>query len=39
MKKVLLLMLAAAGLYGAWRRVQEDRDDRDLWAEVTDSLD
>ncbi len=39
MKKVLLLLLAAAGTYGVWRRVQEDREDRDLWAEVTDSLD
>ena len=39
MKKVLLLLLAAAGVYGVWRRVQEDREDRDLWAEVTDTLD
>ena len=39
MKKVLLLLLVTAGAYGLWRRVQEDRHDRDLWAEVTDSLD
>jgi hypothetical protein len=39
MKKVLLLLLVAAGAYGVWRRVEEDREDRDLWAEVTDSLD
>ena len=39
MKKVLLLLLAAAGTYGVWRRVQDDRQDRDLWAQVTDTLD
>ena len=38
MKKVLLLMLTAAGGYLAWRRVSEDRADRDLWAEVTDTV-
>ena len=35
MKKVLLLLLVAAGAYGVWRRIEEDRD---LWAEVTDTL-
>ena len=39
MKKVLLLLLVGAGTFAVWRRVQEDREDRDLWAEVTDSLD
>ncbi len=39
MKKVLLLLLATAAAYGVWRRIEEDREDRDLWAEVTDSLD
>ncbi|GAA2721118.1 DLW-39 family protein [Cellulomonas aerilata] len=38
MKKVLLLMLTAAGGYLAWRRVSEDRADRDLWAEITDTV-
>ena len=38
MKKLLLLLLAAAGGYVAWRRVEEDRQDRDLWAQVTDTV-
>ena len=38
MKKVLLLLLAAAGGYLAWRRVEDDRQDRDLWAQVTDTV-
>ena len=38
MKKVLLLLLAVAGGYLVWRRVEEDREDRDLWAEVTDTI-
>ena len=38
MKKVLLLMVAAAGGFLAWRRVSEDRADRDLWAEITDTV-
>jgi hypothetical protein len=38
MKKLLLLLLAAAGGYLAWRRVEEDRQDRDLWAQVTDTV-
>ena len=39
MTKVLLALLAAVGAYGVWRRVQDDRQDRDLWAQVTDTLD
>ena len=38
MAKVLLLVLAAAGSFLVWRRVSEDRADRDLWAEVTDTV-
>jgi hypothetical protein len=38
MKKVLLLAaVAAAGVY-AWQRYAQDRDERDLWAEVTDTF-
>jgi hypothetical protein len=38
-KKVLLVLLTAAGGYLAWRRISEDRADRDLWAEITDTVD
>ena len=38
MKKLLLLLLAAAGGFLAWKRVEEDRQDRDLWAQVTDTV-
>jgi hypothetical protein len=38
MNKALLLLLAAATGYLVWRRVEEDRQDRDLWAEVTDTV-
>jgi hypothetical protein len=38
MKRVLLLMLGAAGALLVWRRVSEDRADRDLWAEITDTV-
>jgi hypothetical protein len=38
MNKVLLLLLVAAGAYGIWRRVEDDRLDRDLWAQVTDTV-
>jgi hypothetical protein len=38
MKKVLLVLLAAAGCLAVWRRVSEDRADRDLWAEITDTV-
>ncbi|WP_298458914.1 DLW-39 family protein [uncultured Cellulomonas sp.] len=39
MKKLLLLLLVTAAGYGIWRRVEEDRQDRDLWAEITDTVD
>jgi hypothetical protein len=38
MKKVLLLLAVAAAGYIAWQRYAEDRDERDLWAEVTDTF-
>jgi hypothetical protein len=38
MKKLLLLLAAAAAGYALWTRYAAERDDRDLWAEVTDSV-
>ncbi|HEY8721541.1 DLW-39 family protein [Pengzhenrongella sp.] len=38
MKKLLLLLGAATAGYLVWRRLDEDRDERDLWAEVTDTF-
>jgi len=38
MKKVLLLLAAAAAGYVVWQRYVQDRDERDLWAEVTDTF-
>ncbi|WP_211373996.1 DLW-39 family protein [Cellulomonas fimi] len=37
MKKLLLILSVAVGGYLLWRRI-EDRDERDLWAEVTDTF-
>ena len=39
MKKLLVLLLVAVAGFGVWRRVEEDRQDRDLWAEITDTVD
>jgi hypothetical protein len=38
MKKLLLLVAFAAVGYVAWQQYAQDRDDRDLWAEVTDTF-
>jgi hypothetical protein len=38
MKKLLLLVVVAAAGYVAWMRYAAERDDRDLWAEVTDPI-
>ena len=38
MKKALLLATAAIAGYVAWIKVRQDREERDLWAEVTDSF-
>jgi hypothetical protein len=38
MKKLLLLMAVAAVGYVAWRQYSQNQDDRDLWAEVTDTF-
>jgi len=38
MRKFMLLLGVATLGYVVWRRIDDDRDDRDLWAEVTDTL-
>ena len=38
MKKLLLLAAVAAVGYVAWQKYAQDRDERDLWAEVTDTF-
>ena len=38
MRKLLLLIGVATAGYVAWRRLEDDRDERDLWAEVTDTF-
>ena len=39
MKKLLVALLALGAGYVIWRTYAEDRDERDLWTEVTDELD
>ncbi|MGH3385851.1 MAG: DLW-39 family protein [Nocardioidaceae bacterium] len=39
MKKLLLLVLAAAGAYVALNKVKSQQASQDLWAEATDSVD
>ena len=38
MKKIIIALLAAGAGYLAWRTYAEDRDERDLWTEVTDDV-
>ncbi|UNX54971.1 DLW-39 family protein [Georgenia sp. TF02-10] len=38
MKKTFWLVAAAVTGYLAWLKVRQDREERDLWAEVTDSF-
>jgi len=38
MKKLLLLVAVAAIGYVVYQKVVQDRDERDLWAEVTDTF-
>ncbi|ACV07688.1 DLW-39 family protein [Jonesia denitrificans] len=39
MKKFILVVLAAAAGYAIWRQVAADNGQRDLWSEVTDTVD
>jgi hypothetical protein len=36
-KKLLLLALAALGIFALWRKMQADRAELDLWTEATSS--
>ena len=38
MKKLIVLVLLAAAGAAAWRKVQSDRAEQALWAEVTDPV-
>lgn len=38
MKKVLLITAAAVAAFLAWQKIQADREERELWAEVTDPV-
>lgn len=38
MKKFFVLLLVAGAGYVIWRKVSEDNNERDLWAEVTDTF-
>jgi len=38
MKKLLAVLLVAAGGYAIAKKLQSDSQDRDLWAEVTDAV-
>ena len=35
MKKLLLLALVGLGVFAAWRKIQADRAELDLWTEAT----
>ncbi|MBL0888765.1 DLW-39 family protein [Myceligenerans indicum] len=37
-KKLLVLILAAGAGYILWRKLNEDAEGRDLWSEVTDTV-
>lgn len=38
MKKFFGLLIGAAAGYALWVKVQQEREERDIWAEVTDSF-
>jgi hypothetical protein len=38
-KKFVIVLLALGAGYAAWRRLSSDTAERDLWSEVTDTLD
>jgi hypothetical protein len=37
-KKLVVALLASAGAFAVWRRVQADKAEQDLWAEATDTV-
>jgi len=37
-KKLLLLVLLAAGAFAIWRKMESDKAEQDLWAQATDSV-
>ncbi len=39
MKKLILLLVVAAAGFVAWKKYTESNSERDLWSEVTDTLD
>lgn len=39
MKKFLVVATVLAAGYVVFRKIQQDREERDLWAEVTDGFD
>ncbi len=39
MKKFVVVLLALGAGYAVWRRLSGDAAERDLWSEVTDTLD
>ncbi|MDO5494957.1 MAG: DLW-39 family protein [bacterium] len=38
MKRILLAALAAGASWVVWTKVQQEREERAIWAEVTDSF-
>lgn len=38
MKKVLVVLVAAAAGFALWRKVEADKAEQALWAEVTDPV-
>ena len=38
LKKVLLVLVASIGGYFAYKKTQQSRADKDLWAEAVDSV-
>jgi uncharacterized protein YxeA len=38
MKKVLVLAVVAAAAVLIWKKIEMDREERELWAEVTDPV-
>jgi hypothetical protein len=37
-KKLLVVVMAAAGGFALWRKVEADKAEQALWAEVTDTV-